>query len=169
MTTTLIVGWVLVIVLIALIAITIMVLIKQFKNGGPLHGIIGLITFGFWTFIWGWMKHKGLYLTKVMIVWTVLIITPIALIGVFGFGIVNELITVATSLTGDKKDVKKISAKKSNRPKKTAQKSTYKKSAKSTKTTARKTTYNKTASSRTQTARKSAEQYHQKLRNEPQR
>lgn len=169
MTTTSIVGGVLVVLLIALIAITIMVLIKQFKNGGPLHGSIGLITFGVWTFIWGWMKHKGLYLTKVMIVWTVLVITPMALVGVFGFGIVNELITVATNLTGDKKEVKKISGKKSTQPKKTARKKTYKKTAYSTKTTARKTTYNQTASSRTKTARKSAEQYHQTLSNEPQR
>jgi len=157
-----------------------MVLIKQFKNGGPLHGSIGLITLGIWTFIWGWMKHKGLYLTKVMIVYTALIIIPVALVGVFGFGIVNEVITSAKSLTGDKKDVKKTSAKKSTQPKKTAQKSTYQKSAKSTKTTysktasspkttARKTTYNKTASSRTKTGRTNVEQYHQTLSDEGRR
>lgn len=169
MTTTLFVAGVMVVVLIALIAITIMVLIKQFKGGGRLHGIIGLITFGFWTFIWGWMKHKGLCLTKVMIVWTILIITQMALVGVFGFGTVNELMTPATSLTGDKKDVKKISGKKSNRTKKTAQKSAYKKSAKSMKKTARKSTYNRTANSMKKTARKSVDQYHQNLRNEPQR
>jgi len=169
MTTTLIVGGVLVVLLIALIAITIMVLIKQFKNGGPLHGSIGIITFGVWTFIWGWLKHKGLYLTKVMIVWSALVITPMALVGVFGFGIVNEFITAATNLTDDKKEVKKISGKKASRPKTTARTKTYKKTAYSTKKTARTKTYKKPSGSQKNTARKSVEQYHQTLTSEPQR
>jgi hypothetical protein len=35
----------------------IIVLIKQFKHGGVLQGIIGIITCGLWTFIWGWIKN----------------------------------------------------------------------------------------------------------------
>ncbi len=119
------------VVLIVLIILMIMVLIKQFKHGGALHGIIGLISCGFWTFIWGWMKHKGLKLTKVMILWTILIVTPMALIGVFGVVMVTELMNMATSLTEeggfdkimkgfDKKEVKKISGRKSKQPKKAA-------------------------------------------------
>jgi tetratricopeptide (TPR) repeat protein len=119
------------VVQIILIIITIMVLIKQFKHGGALHGIIGLITCGFWTFIWGWMKHKGLELTKVMILWTILIVTPMALVGVFGVAMLTELLNIATSLTEeggldkimkgfDKKEVKKISGRKSKQPKKAA-------------------------------------------------
>jgi len=169
MTTSLFVAGVMVVVLIALIAIMIMVSIKQFKGAGRLHGIIGVITFGFWTFIWGWMKHKGLHLTKVMIVWTILIITQMALVGIFGLGTVNELMTPATSLAGDKKNVKKISGKNSNRTKKTAQKSAYKKTAKSPKKIARKSTYKKSATSPKKTARKSVDQYKRNLRNEPQR
>jgi TolA-binding protein len=143
MTTTLIIAGVMLVVQIILIIITIMVLIKQFKHGGALHGIIGLITCGFWTFIWGWMKHKGLELTKVMILWTILIVTPMALVGVFGVAMLTELLNIATSLTEeggldkimkgfDKKEVKKISGKKSKQPKKAAKlpKKTPDKSAK---------------------------------------
>ena len=56
------------------------VLIKQFRHGGALQGIIGLIT-GIWTFIWGWLKHKELQMTKLMTMWTlislILIATPV--------------------------------------------------------------------------------------------
>lgn len=47
----------------------IMVLIKLFKAKGALHGILGIIC-GLYTFIWGWINHKSLAITKVMIAWT---------------------------------------------------------------------------------------------------
>ncbi len=64
--------------LISLI-VFIIVLIKQFKHGGVLQGIIGIITCGLWTFIWGWIKHKSLAMTKLMILWTVIQLTPLVL------------------------------------------------------------------------------------------
>jgi Flp pilus assembly protein TadD len=134
MPTTLIIIGVISIIQIALFIIFIIMLIKQFKHGGALHGIIGLITFGFWTFIWGWMKAKSLALTKTMIVWTLLMITPWVLIGVFGFTIVNEIVTVATTIMQgggfdkmledmDKKGVKKVSSKKSKKTSEVARRS----------------------------------------------
>jgi Flp pilus assembly protein TadD len=107
------------------------VLIKQFKHGGALNGIIGLITCGFWTFIWGWIKHKGLQLTKVMVVWTIIIVAPIGLIGVFGIAMVNEMLNIAASLTEEgsiegmitkfeKKSSKNVSNKKVKKMKKAA-------------------------------------------------
>jgi len=68
--------------------IFIIMLIKQFKHGGFLHGLLGLITCGLYTFIWGWIKHKDFALTKIMMIWSVLwvasIIVP-AVMTSFGF------------------------------------------------------------------------------------
>jgi len=50
----------------------IIVLIKQFQEGGLLHGIIGIITCGIWTLIWGWINAGKLNLRNLMLVWTVL-------------------------------------------------------------------------------------------------
>jgi hypothetical protein len=52
----------------------IMVLIKQFQNAGAVHGIIGIITCGIWTFIWGWMNAGNLNIKNIMMIWTVLIV-----------------------------------------------------------------------------------------------
>jgi len=57
----------------------VMVLIKQFQTAGPLHGIIGLITCGIWTFIWGWMRATTLNLRNLMMIWTVLIVVAMVL------------------------------------------------------------------------------------------
>ncbi len=57
----------------------VMVLIKQFQTAGALHGIIGLITCGIWTFIWGWMKASTLNLKNIMLAWTGLIVLGIVL------------------------------------------------------------------------------------------
>ena len=54
----------------------VIVLIKQFQHGGALQGILGIITCGLWTFIWGWIKHRSLAMTKLMIIWTILQVTP---------------------------------------------------------------------------------------------
>jgi Na+/H+ antiporter NhaC len=52
----------------------IIVLIKQFQNAGAIHGIIGIITCGIWTLIWGWMNAGKLGIKNIMMIWTVLII-----------------------------------------------------------------------------------------------
>lgn len=62
----------------------IMVLIKQFQNAGAVHGIIGIITCGIWTFIWGWMNAGNLGIKNIMLIWTVLIIICTVLNLMFG-------------------------------------------------------------------------------------
>ncbi len=57
----------------------IMVLIKQFQNGGAVHGIIGIITCGLWTFIWGWMNAGKLNIKNIMMIWTLLLVVCIVL------------------------------------------------------------------------------------------
>lgn len=52
----------------------IIVLIKQFQNAGAIHGIIGIITCGIWTLIWGWMNATKLGIKNIMMIWTLLII-----------------------------------------------------------------------------------------------
>ena len=86
--------------LISLI-IFIIVLIKQFKHGGVLQGILGIITCGLWTFIWGWIKHKSLALTKIMIIWTIIQLTPLVLLGVFGAAMMGQMYKMVGDLTGD--------------------------------------------------------------------
>jgi hypothetical protein len=86
--------------LISLI-IFIIVLIKQFKHGGVLQGIIGLITCGFWTFIWGWIKHKSLAMTKIMILWTIIQLTPFVLVGVFGAAMMGQMYKLVGDIAGD--------------------------------------------------------------------
>jgi Flp pilus assembly protein TadD len=86
--------------LISLI-VFIIVLIKQFKHGGVLQGIIGIITCGLWTFIWGWIKHKSLALTKIMIIWTIIQLTPLVLLGVFGAAMMGQMYKMVGDLTGD--------------------------------------------------------------------
>ena len=57
----------------------IIVLIKQFQDGGALHGIIGIITCGIWTFIWGWINSGKLNIRNIMLIWTLLWIVAIIL------------------------------------------------------------------------------------------
>ena len=52
----------------------IIVLIKQFQNAGVVHGIIGIVTCGIWTFIWGWMNAGKLNLRNIMMIWTLLFV-----------------------------------------------------------------------------------------------
>ena len=95
----------------------IMVLIKQFKHGGALQGIIGIITCGFWTFIWGWIKHKSLAMTKLMIIWTIIQVTPLVLIGVFGAAMMGEIYKLVGDLAGDPSLIMKQDKKQAARPK----------------------------------------------------
>ena len=64
--------------LIANLVFFIIVLVKLFKKEGVLLGILGLI-FGIVTYVWGWIKHKELQLTKIMIIWTISSILPFIL------------------------------------------------------------------------------------------
>ena len=57
----------------------IIVLIKQFQDAGVVHGIIGIITCGLWTFIWGWMNAGRLNIKNIMMIWTLLFIVCIIL------------------------------------------------------------------------------------------
>ena len=57
----------------------IIVLIKQFQQGSVVHGIIGIITCGIWTFIWGWMNAGRLNIKNIMMIWTLLIVVSIIL------------------------------------------------------------------------------------------
>jgi hypothetical protein len=63
----------------------IIVLIKQFQIGGALHGIIGIITCGIWTFIWGWMNSGKLGIKNIMLIWTVLWVVAFILGAMGGF------------------------------------------------------------------------------------
>ena len=62
----------------------IMVLIKQFQDAGAVHGIIGIVTCGIWTFIWGWMNATRLNIKNLMLAWTVLILLNLVLNFAFG-------------------------------------------------------------------------------------
>ena len=64
----------------------IIVLIKQFQDAGVVHGIIGIITCGIWTFIWGWINATRLNLKTIMMVWTLLILVSLVLRFAFGAG-----------------------------------------------------------------------------------
>lgn len=68
---------------LVILVVFIMVLIKQFKTAGPVHGIIGIVTCSIWTFIWGWMNSSKLNIRNLMIIWTLLLILNIILGFVF--------------------------------------------------------------------------------------
>jgi len=80
---------------IASFVVFIMVLIRSFKEGGILHGLLGLLTCGMYTYIWGWLKSKQLQLTKTMLVWTLCWIGSIALPFVVGTSAVMKAIPMA--------------------------------------------------------------------------
>ncbi len=71
-----ILGIVMTAVAIATLVLFIIVLIKLFKKEGVLLGILGLFC-SIYTFIWGWMKHKELEMTKIMIWWSALTVAQI--------------------------------------------------------------------------------------------
>jgi len=78
----------------------IIVLIKLFKNEGALKGILGFI-FGIYAFIWGWIKHKELALTKVMVPWSVFTVASIVLAPVIVASGTMELMNYAAKFTGN--------------------------------------------------------------------
>ena len=78
----------------------VMVLIKLFKKEGALKGILGIFC-GFYTFIWGWLKHKELALTKIMTVWSILVAACMVLPGILIANGAHELVGYANTLKGD--------------------------------------------------------------------
>ncbi len=63
----------------------IMVLIKQFQLGSVVHGIIGIVTCGLWTLIWGWINAGKHNIRNLMLIWTILIVVAL-LLQVVGMG-----------------------------------------------------------------------------------
>jgi hypothetical protein len=74
----------------------IIVLIKQFQQGGVVHGIIGIVTCGIWTFIWGWINASRVNIKNIMMIWTLLIVVGIVL-NVLGGGFAFNFGTPATT------------------------------------------------------------------------
>jgi hypothetical protein len=68
----------------------VMVLIKQFQDAGPMHGIIGIVTCGIWTLIWGWMNGTRLGIKNLVMAWTGLIV----------LGIILQVVGVGAALSG---------------------------------------------------------------------
>ena len=102
--------------------VAIVVLIKQFKHGGALQGILGIITCTFWTFIWGWIKHKSLAMTKLMVIWTAVSVVPLLLIPVFGAAMFGDMYKMVSEMSGNpelvlKQDQKKMATPGINRKK----------------------------------------------------
>ncbi len=87
------------------------VLVKLFKNEGALKGILGFI-FGIYAFIWGWIKHKELALTKVMVLWSVFTVASIVLAPVIVASGTVELMNYAAKLS-DNPDFKLVKQKSS--------------------------------------------------------
>jgi Tfp pilus assembly protein PilF len=56
----------------------IIVVVRLFKEKGAIHGILGIVI-SLYPFIWGWIKHKELKLTKTMLIWTISYVLAIAL------------------------------------------------------------------------------------------
>ena len=76
-------GIALVIINILCLVFFFVVLIKLFKNEGALKGILGFFC-SIYTFIWGWMKHKQLGMTKIMATWSILTLAAMIMVPVMG-------------------------------------------------------------------------------------
>ena len=83
------------------IIIFFIVLIKLFKTEGALKGILGFLC-GLYTFIWGWLKHKELQMTKMMTLWSIIFV--IFMVGTPLIG-TAEIMKLATTLQGKGFDV----------------------------------------------------------------
>ena len=76
-------GIALLIINILCIVFFFIVLVKLFKNEGALKGILGFFC-SIYTFIWGWMKHKQLGMTKIMATWSILTVAGMVMVPVMG-------------------------------------------------------------------------------------
>lgn len=86
---------------ITLIVIFFMVLIKLFKTEGALKGILGFLC-GLYTFIWGWLKHRELQMTKLMTVWSVIIVIFMVVPPIVG---TSEILKFVSTIQGKGFDV----------------------------------------------------------------
>jgi tetratricopeptide (TPR) repeat protein len=77
----------------------VIVLIKLFKKEGALKGILGFFC-GIYTFIWGWLKHKELALTKVMALWSIFIVASMVLPSILATSGAYELLSLANTIKG---------------------------------------------------------------------
>jgi hypothetical protein len=89
----------------------VMVLIKLFKKEGALKGILGLIC-SIYAFVWGWMNHAGLNITKLMAIWSITIAVGILLqgatfLGLFGEVVPPQVATQAPTMQPGPKEVPK--------------------------------------------------------------
>lgn len=83
---------------VASLVLFVIVLIKSFKEGGALHGILGILTCGFYTFIWGWLKSKKLQLSKIMLLWTIVMVLSLAMPIIVGTSALMQIIPMAGDL-----------------------------------------------------------------------
>jgi hypothetical protein len=74
---------------LAQIVIFFYVLFKLFKEKGFLHALLGFFC-GIYTFIWGWVRHRDLELTKVMLAWSVLMVLGVVMQSVLGGVMVSQ-------------------------------------------------------------------------------
>ena len=98
---TMILGSVLAVLNIAAIIFLLIVLIKQFSKGGFLQGLLGIITCGLWTFIWGWIKHRQYNLTRVMTMWSVSYVVSMVIGVMFGGAIGMEAAKLMGEASGE--------------------------------------------------------------------
>jgi hypothetical protein len=55
------------------LACFLIVLVRQFNSAGVFSGVIGILTFGIWTFIWGWINARDENILSVMLGWSFLV------------------------------------------------------------------------------------------------
>jgi len=60
----------------------VVLLVKQFQNSGVVHGLIGVVTCGVWTFVWGWINSGKLDFRMLMLIWTTLIIVQVVIMNI---------------------------------------------------------------------------------------
>jgi len=92
-------GIALVIINILCLVFFFVVLVKLFKNEGALKGILGFFC-SIYTFIWGWMKHKQLGMTKIMTTWSILTVAGMVMVPVMGVGSVMTLTQQLQQMSG---------------------------------------------------------------------
>ena len=97
-------GIALVIINILCLVFFFMVLVKLFKNEGALKGILGFFC-SIYTFIWGWLKHKQLGMTKIMATWSILTVVGMVMVPVMGVSSALMIPQYLQQMTGSK-DVK---------------------------------------------------------------
>ena len=79
-------GLLMILVWLGCVICFIIVLIKQFQDAGAVHRIIGIVTCGIWTLIWGWMNATRLNIKTIMMIWTLLILVSLVLRFALGAG-----------------------------------------------------------------------------------